>query len=145
MRDSIQIDLALAAGQASALTAAAAYGRMLALRDVALHDGYHGVRWTAEWACAQLALAARQLEAALSHVDACGRRPEGHAPIDCSLGTWWHGLWRVAQGLGELGRAEAARAEGVAWIHRTLQRDLPSEFHASFREAVPAHRKLLAG
>ena len=47
--------------------------------------------------------------------------------------------------LGDTGRAEAARAEGMAWIHRTLQRELAPEFHASFREAVPAHRALLAG
>lgn len=145
VRSSIQIDLELAAGQPSAPTAATAYARLLALRDLALRDGYHGVRWTTEWACAQLALAAGHLEVARSHVDACGRRPEGHAPLDCTLGSWWHGLWRVSQGLGERGRADAAHAEGVAWIHRTLQRELPSEFHASFRGAVPAHRELLAG
>jgi hypothetical protein len=41
-------------------------------------------------------------------------------------------------------RPEAAHAEGVAWIHRTMQGELPSEFHASFRQAVPARRELLA-
>ena len=157
VRNSIQIDLELAAGQpspqmpaqtsakTSAKTSAAAYTRLLALRDLALRDGYHGVRWTAEWGCAQLALAAGHARAARGHVDACFGRPEGHAPLDCPPGSWWHGLWRAAQGLGERGWADAAHAEGVAWIHRTLQRELPSEFHASFREAVPAHRELLAG
>jgi hypothetical protein len=51
----------------------------------------------------------------------------------------------VWQRLGECDRAEAARAEGVAWIHRTMQHELASEFHASFSQAVPAHRELLAG
>jgi hypothetical protein len=45
------------------------------------------------------------------------------------------------------GLADVACAEGVTWIHLTLQLQLqlPSEFHTSFREAVPAHLALLAG
>jgi len=46
--------------------------------------------------------------------------------------------------LSDSGLAEAARAEGVAWIHRMLQRELAPEFHPSFRESVVAHRDLLA-
>jgi hypothetical protein len=41
------------------------------------------------------------------------------------------------------GLAEAARAEGLAWIQRTLQCELAPEFHAGFREPVVAHRALL--
>jgi DNA-binding SARP family transcriptional activator len=145
LRDSITIDAALAAGRESAADAAAARERLLALRDLAQRDGYHGVHWAADWACAQLALAAGQPNAARGHALACDQRPPGHTPQDCAPGLWWHGLWRVWQRLGERDRAEAARAEGVAWIHRTMQHELPSEFHASFRQAVPAHRELLAG
>jgi len=43
------------------------------------------------------------------------------------------------------GLADVARAEGVTRIHLTLQLELPSEFHTSLREAVPAHLALLAG
>jgi hypothetical protein len=123
----------------------AAHQALLALRGRAQRDGYHGVHWAAEWACAPLALAAGQADAARGHALACAQRPAGHTPQDNAPGLWWHGLWRVWQRLGEPGRAEAARAEGVAWIHRTLQAELASEFHASFRQAVPAHRELLAG
>jgi hypothetical protein len=90
-----------------------------------------------------LAAGAREQAAAFAAV--CMDRPAGHVPLDRAMGSWWHGLWRVWLGLGDSGRAEAARAEGVAWIHRTLQRELAPEFHASFREAVVAHRELLAG
>jgi DNA-binding SARP family transcriptional activator len=145
LRDSITIDVALAAGRESAARAAAARERLLALRDLAQRDGYHGVHWAAEWACAQLALMAGQPDAARGHALACARRPAGHTPQDCAPGLWWHGLWRVWQRLGECDRAEAARAEGVAWIHRTMQHELASEFHASFSQAVPAHRELLTG
>ena len=84
-------------------------------------------------------------DAARGHLDSCAQRPEGQLPLDCALGSWWHGLWRVSQHLREHGRAEAARAEGVAWIHRTLQRELAPEFHASFRNTIAAHSELLAG
>ena len=145
VRDSIQIDTELTAARQSAPAAAAAHVRLLALRDLAQRDGYHGSRWAAEWAGAQVALAAGHADAARGHLDACAQRPEGQLPLDCALGNWWHGLWRVSQHLREHGRAEAARAEGVAWIHRTLQRELAPEFHASFRSTVAAHRELLAG
>ena len=145
VRDSIQIDTELAAARQSAPAAAAAHGRLLALRDLAQRDGYHGSRWAAEWAAAQVALAAGHADAARGHLDACAQRPEGQVPLDCALGSWWHGLWRVSQRLGEHGRTESARAEGVAWIYRTLQRELAPEFHASFRNAIAAHSELLAG
>ncbi len=145
VRDSIVIDVELAAGRVSAELAAAAHLRLLALRDRAQRDGYHGLRWAAEWACAQLALAAGQSDTARGHALACAGRPTGHTPQDCAPGLWWHGLWRVWQQLGEHDQAETARAEGVAWIYRTMQHDLASEFHASFRQAVPVHRALLAG
>ena len=145
VRDSIIIDALLAAGRESVPQAAAAHQRLLALRDLAQRDGYHGVQWAAEQACAHLALAAGQPDAARGHALACAQRPPGHTPQDCTPGLWWHGLWRVWQRLGEQGCADAARAEGVAWIHRTMQHELASEFQASFRQAVPAHSELLAG
>jgi DNA-binding SARP family transcriptional activator/tetratricopeptide (TPR) repeat protein len=95
VRDSITIDAAVAAGRQSSPQAAAAHQRLLALRDLAQRDGYHGVHWAAEWACAQLALAAGQADAARAHALACAQRPSGHTPQDCAAGTWWHGLWRV--------------------------------------------------
>jgi len=97
------------------------------------------------WACAQLALAQAQPVRARVHAAACTDRPSLHTPQDLAAGAWWHGLWQVWLGLNDPDRAEAARAEGVAWIQRTLQRELAPEFHASFREAVPAHRALLSG
>jgi tetratricopeptide (TPR) repeat protein len=140
MRESITLDAALALPAAGA---GLAHAR--AIRDAAQADGFHGLRWAAEWACARLALAAGAREQAAAFCAACMDRPVGHVPLDRAMGSWWHGLWRVWLGLGDSGRAEAARAEGVAWIHRTLQRELAPEFHASFREAVVAHRELLAG
>lgn len=145
VRDSIDIDAALASGLLSPMAAAEAQGRLLALRDRARHDGYYGARWAAELACARLTLKAGALDAAREHVQACMRRPPIEVPLDCAPGCWWHALWRLSQQLRDSEWADAARAEGVAWIHRTLHNELPSEFHASFRHAVPANRELLAG
>jgi hypothetical protein len=140
MRESIALDTALAAsGTANSLA------RARAIRDAAEADGLHGLRWAAEWACARLALAAGARTLAAEFCAACTDRPAAHTPLDRAPGSWWHGLWQVWLALGDNGRAESARAEGVAWIHRTLQRELAPEFHASFREAVVAHRELLAG
>lgn len=139
MRESIALDGALALPDA-----AAGLGCARAIRDAAEADGFHGLRWAAEWACAQLALAAGERELARHFCAACMDRPAAHTPLDRAPGSWWHGLWRLGLGLGDSGLAEAARAEGVAWIHRTLQRELAPEFHPSFRESVVAHRELLA-
>lgn len=136
MHDSIALDVAVAQGDAE---------RAEGLRRAAQADRLYGLHWAAEWACAQLALAAGDCRQARAHAAACMARPAEHTPLDLPAGTWWHGLWQVWLGLGDADPAEAARAEGVAWIHRTLQRELAPEFHASFREAVPAHRALLAG
>ena len=140
MRESILLDGALAEPDA-----ATGLDSARAIRDAAEADGFHGLRWAAEWACARQALAAGARAAAAEFGVVCMDRPDAHTPLDRSLGSWWHGLWQVWLKLGDTGRAEAARAEGMAWIHRTLQRELAPEFHASFREAVPAHRALLAG
>jgi hypothetical protein len=140
MRESVALDVALADADA-----ATGLARARALRDAAEADGFHGLRWAAEWACAQLALAAGAGTLAAEFCAACTDRPTEHTPLDRALGSWWHGLWQVWLALGDRGRADSARAEGVAWIHRTLQRELPAEFHASFRESVVAHRELLTG
>ena len=140
MRESIALDAALAHADV-----AAGLDNALVIRDAAQADGCHGLRWAAEWACARLALRAGAHESARGFSAACLNRPAGHTPLDRALGAWWHGLWQVQLGLGDRGAAEAARAEGVAWIHRTLQQELAPEFHASFRDAVPAHRELLSG
>jgi DNA-binding SARP family transcriptional activator/predicted ATPase len=140
MRESIVLDGALADPNAAAGLKSAR-----AIHDAAEADGFHGLRWAAAWACARLALSAGAREQAAWYCAECMDRPAEHTPLDRALGSWWHGLWRVWLGLGDIHRAEAARAEGVAWIHRTLQRELAPEFHASFREAVTAHRELLAG
>lgn len=136
MRDSVALDLALADGDGVAAEA---------LRAAAERDGFHGLRWSATWACARLAWKQGDAPTAARHAAACAARPEAQVPLDCAPGRWWHGLWALWHGLAEADRAEAARAEGVAWIHRTLQRELAPEFHASFREAVPEHRALLVG
>jgi tetratricopeptide (TPR) repeat protein len=140
MRESIALDGALADPDATAGLATAR-----AIRDAAEADGFHGLRWAAQWACARLALSAGARDLAGAFCAGCMDRPAGQVPLDRALGSWWHGLWRVWLGLGDSGRAESARAEGVAWIHRTLQRELAPEFHASFREAVTVHRELLLG
>jgi hypothetical protein len=145
VRDSIAIDAALAEGLRSPPAAATAHEGLVVLRDAAMAQGFAGIRWACEWAGAQLALAAGLRDAASAHVQACLRRPGEHTPLDIALGTWWHGLWQVAQALGQDDAATAAHAEGVAWIHRTLQQLLPEQFHAGFRESLSAHRELLAG
>lgn len=145
VHDSIEIDAALASGLQSPSAAVASHGRVLVLRDRARKDGYFGARWAAELACARLAVQAGEHDAARAHVQACRQRPVAEVPLDCAPGHWWHALWRLSQQLGDPEAADAARAEGVAWIHRTLNNALPSEFHTSFRQAVPAHRELLAG
>ncbi len=136
MRDSVALDTALAQAQNE---------RAEALREAAQADGFHGLRWHAEWVCAQLALAAGNHPGARHHATACLQRPAHHAPIDLALGSWWHGLWVIWLALGEVDQAQAARAEGLAWIHRCLQHELAPEFHGAFREAVSAHRALLLG
>jgi DNA-binding SARP family transcriptional activator/tetratricopeptide (TPR) repeat protein len=145
VRDSIAIDAALAEGLRSPPAAATAHEGLVVLRDAAMAQGFAGIRWACEWAGAQLALAAGLRDAASAHVQACLRRPGEHTPLDIALGAWWHGLWQVAQALGQDDAATAAHAEGVAWIHRTLQQHLPEQFHAGFRESLSAHRELLAG
>ncbi len=136
MRESIALDAALASGDLA---------RAESLRAAAEADAFYGLRWSAEWVCARLCLDAGDAQRAREHAAACMDRPPRHTPVDLAAGTWWHGLWQVWRGLGDRDLADVARAEGVAWIHRTLQRELPSEFHAGFRDAVPAHRALLAG
>ena len=145
VHDSIEIDAALASGLRSPSAAVASHGRVLALRDRACKDGYFGARWAAELACARLTAKAGERAMTREHVQACMQRPAFEVPLDCALGHWWHALWRLSQQLGDQACADAARAEGVAWIHRTLHNGLSSEFHASFRDAVPAHRELLTG
>lgn len=136
MRESVALDAALAAGDLAAAEA---------LRAAAEADGFHGLRWAATWAAARIALRTGDRAAAQRHAAACATRPDTQVPLDCAPGRWWHGLWSVWRALGETDRAEAARAEGVAWIHRMLQLELAPAFHASFRAAVPEHRALLSG
>ena len=145
VHDSIEIDAALASGLQSPAAAVVSHGRLVVLRDRARKDGYFSVRWAAELACARLASIAGEAEVARAHVQACMHRPVSEVPLDCALGHWWHALWRLSQQLHDAACADAARAEGVAWIHRTLRNGLSSEFQPSFRHAVPAHRGLLAG
>lgn len=115
-----------------------------ALRQ-AKHAGNAGLRWAGHWVAAQLAVEAGRPLAARRHARACSQRPPGVVPLHISDGVWWHGLWRSWQRLGDETQAQLARAEGLAWIRRTLQQHLAVEFHAGFRSAVLAHRELLAG
>ncbi|MDP2005074.1 MAG: AAA family ATPase [Rubrivivax sp.] len=145
VHDSIEIDAALARGLQSPAAAATSYGSVLGLHDRAQRDGYSGARWAAALACARLAARAGEPEVARAHVQACLRRPVAEVPLDCAPGHWWHALWRSSQQLRDTALADSTRAEGVAWIHRTLHHGLSNEFQPSFRHAVPAHRELLAG
>jgi tetratricopeptide (TPR) repeat protein len=141
VREGIAIDLALAADAAQRAEARAG---LAAVHEQACATGHHATRWAAAWALAQLALADGDGVEARRHAGACLERPADQVALNLLDGGWWHGLWCVWRALGDAARAEAARAEGVAWIHRTLQRELRPEFHAAFRDAVPAHRELLA-
>jgi hypothetical protein len=145
VRDSIEIDAELAKALRSARAAADVYRRLLALRDQAQRDGFCSIRWASELGCARAAATAGDHGRARDHLKACMQRPSTEVALDCPSGHWWHGLWRLAQQLHAPEYADVARAEGVAWIHRTLQNELPPEFHASFRNAVADHRELLAG
>ncbi|MFO1326985.1 MAG: AAA family ATPase [Rubrivivax sp.] len=141
VREGIAIDRALAA---DASGRAAARRELALLHQRALSIDHHATRWSAAWALATLARADGDRDEAASWARACLARPTEHAALNLLDGSWWHGLWQVWQGLGEAGLAEAARAEGVAWINRVLQRELQPAFHAAFRDAVTAHRELLA-
>ncbi len=115
------------------------------LHGAAETDGLHGLRWSHSWTCALLALRAGQPALARLHAKACLQRPEHQPPGELGPGRWWHGLWQVGLALGDHEMARAAREQGLAWIQHTLQRELPSAFHASFCDAVAVHRALLAG
>lgn len=106
---------------------------------------YGGFALALRWVAAQAAAREGRADEARALALACETPPAGVLPRSVPPGVWWHGLWQLWRALGDAGRAEAARAEGVAWIHRTLQRELAAPFHAGFRDAVPAHRALLAG
>jgi len=111
---------------------------------------YGGFALSLRWVALQAALRAGQAGEARALAAACDPLPDGLLksgllPRSVPQGVWWHGLWQAWHQLGEPGRAEAARAEGLAWLHRTLQRELAAPFHAAFRDQVPAHRALLAG
>lgn len=140
VREGIAIDCALAA---SACERGAAREALERLHERALDMGHHATRWSAAWALAKLALADADHAQAACRAAECLTRPAEHVALNMLDGTWWHGLWQAWLRIGDAGRAEAARAEGVAWIHRMLQRELQSEFHAAFRDAIAAHRELL--
>jgi DNA-binding SARP family transcriptional activator len=105
-------------------------------------QGLDGLELAAEWTVAQLATGPQDRDRRFAAALRCTELPPSVVPSDLTVGRWQHGLWRVWQQLGDPDHAAAARAEGVAWIHRTLRSELPSEFHAGFK-AVPEHRELL--
>lgn len=145
-RDALRIDLALAdAGPVGVGDPAASVAALETLRDEARRDGYHGLYAAATWAQAHCAWRAADPAGARALALEAQSRPPDQVPADRWPGEWWHGLWLLWLALGDADAAQAARAEGVAWIHRILQHELPPEFRAAFREAVPAHRELLAG
>lgn len=133
--------MAVQAGLLRALAGAPA-APLLALAERCQYGGFVlSLRWVAAQAAARAGRAADARALAAT----CDPAPAGVLPRGVPQGLWWHGLWQLWRTLGDAGRAEAARAEGVAWIHRTLQHDLAAPFHPAFRDAVPAHRALLAG
>jgi DNA-binding SARP family transcriptional activator len=108
--------------------------------------GLVGLAWAARWHAAQIALHAGQSGVAAELALQCGALDMAErSPRDIGPGVWWHGLWRLWRALGEGDRGEAARAEGVAWIHRCLRDDLAPEFRPAFKESVREHRELLLG
>ena len=74
----------------------------------------------------------------------CERRDADITPMDLQDGTWCHALWRAWLRLGDAARADAARAQGLAWLQHALAHELDPAFHAGFK-AVPEHRELLLG
>jgi hypothetical protein len=143
-RDALRIELALAGVARGGTEATSASEELAAVREAAHRDGYHGLYWAATWAAARCAARQGDVVQARALLRTAMARPLEHVSADLWPGAWWHGLWQVGRAVGDTDAAQAARAEGVAWIHRLLQHELPAEFHPAFRDAVPAHRELLA-
>ncbi len=135
----------LLAGDGTAELAASALRQARHYAHQAQRDGHVGLRWAAHWAAAQLAITAGRHASARRHAAACLARPASEVAPLLTDGVWWHGLWTVWLALGDAERAETALAAGRAWMAYTLQQHLPAEFHASFREVVPAHQALWRG
>lgn len=110
----------------------------------ACRNGHPGLRFAAHWVAAQAALAAGRPCAARRHAAVCGGRSGDQLAIDLPDGQWWHGLWIVWRALGDSTRAETARAAGQAWVRQACEQHVPPAYRASFCDAVPAHRALLA-
>jgi len=140
----IRLKLLLAAAADDAASAGPALKVARGLLRHACAQAHPGLRWSAHWAAAQLATTAGHPLAARRHALACAARPPDEVASACTEGQWWHGLWRVWTRLGYPVRAAAAREAGCAWMVRTQQQHLPAPFHISFRDAVLAHRELLA-
>ncbi len=143
-RDALRIELALAGVARGGADATLASEELATVRQAAQRDGYHGLYWAATGASARCAVRQGDAAQARALLREAMARPLGHVSTDLWPGAWWHGLWQVGRAVGDADAAQAARAEGVAWIHRMLQQDLPTEFHPAFRDAVPAHRELLS-
>lgn len=127
------------------LLRALAGGPTAALLALAERCQYGGFALSLRWVAAQAAARDGRAAEAQALAAACDPAPAGVLQRSVPQGLWWHGLWQLWRTLGDPGRAEAARAEGVAWVHRTLQHDLAPPFHAAFRDAVAVHRALLTG
>lgn len=127
-------------GGIDAEAAESAFARLL---ERASDRGAEGLRASLHLLGAQALLARGAAAPARAWLSACGTLPAAITPRH-PAGVWWHGLWRAWLALGDADRAAAAQAEGVAWIHRTLQQHLPGEFHAGFKQ-VPEHQALLRG
>jgi DNA-binding SARP family transcriptional activator/tetratricopeptide (TPR) repeat protein len=125
------------------IDAEAARSSLAQLLERANDRGAEGLRASLHLLGTQALLALGATAPAREWLLACSTLPAAITPRH-PAGVWWHGLWRAWLALGDADRAAAAHAEGVAWIHRTLQQHLPREFHAGFRQ-VPEHQALLRG
>ncbi|MBL8351083.1 MAG: AAA family ATPase [Burkholderiaceae bacterium] len=143
VREALRIEVALADAARPDRPAPDPAAALDAVRRSARDDGFHGQFWAATWAGARCALLQGDADRARRLAAEATACPVGHVPADLWPGAWWHGLWQVWRALGQPDAARAARAQGLAWIHRLLQDDLAPEFHRALRDAVPAHRELL--
>ena len=81
---------------------------------------------------------------ALPHAQAALHLSAGHEPDSFYLPEMWLVLARAHQALGHAESARRAAADGLAWVQRVHQTDVPANFQDSFLHRNPVNFQLLA-